>query len=121
MFDVYDTNQASQLYTEICLLVSFQCDALISLKGAFHDQGKIGMILEYMDLGSLELFLGPRIDLTEAALSSIAFQMIWGLAYLHYEYQIHRDIKPSNVLLVMHQSILTPTYFYDDSMHIIYS
>lgn len=39
LFNIYDRAQASQLYNEILLLTSFSCDALISLKGAFHDQG----------------------------------------------------------------------------------
>jgi serine/threonine protein kinase len=35
----------------------------------------------------------------EPAVASIAFQMLWGIAYLHYENVIHRDIKPANVLV----------------------
>lgn len=99
VFNVYDRTQASQLYNEILLLTSFQCDALISLKGAFHDHGSIGVILEFMDRGTLEFIKDPRINTTEMAMAGISFQMIWGLAYLHYEKQIHRDVKPGNVLM----------------------
>lgn len=106
MFNIYDHAQASQLYNEILLLTSFQCDALISLKGAFHDQGCIGVILEYMDRGSLEFLMDPDIRLSEDVMAAIAFQIIWGLGYLHYERQIHRDIKPGNILMVMNQSFL---------------
>lgn len=100
MFNIYDRAQASQLYNEILLLTSFQCDALISLKGAFHDQGQIGIILEYMDRGSLEFFSSVDMYIPEDVLASVAFQMVWGLGYLHYEKQLHRDIKPGNALLV---------------------
>ena len=44
MFNTFDKEQASQLQNELKLLISFQCDALISLKGVFHDEGSIGMI-----------------------------------------------------------------------------
>jgi serine/threonine protein kinase len=99
VFNVFDRTQASQLYNEILLLTSFQCDALISLKGAFHDHGSIGIILEFMDRGTLEFIKDPRIQTTELAIAGVTFQMIWGLAYLHYEKQIHRDVKPGNVLI----------------------
>lgn len=102
-FNILDKNQASQLYNEIYTLASFQCDALISLKGVFHQQGCIGIVLEFMDLGSLEgliKYTEAGNIIPEEALAGIAFQVIWGLCYLNYENQIHRDIKPGNILMV---------------------
>ena len=100
MFNVYDKGQASQLYNEILLLTSFQCDCLISLKGAFHDEGSIGVILEYMDKGSLEFLMDEKIEISERVMAGISFQILWGLGYLHYEKQIHRDVKAGNILMV---------------------
>lgn len=100
LFNVSDQTQASQLYNEILLLTGFQCDALIALKGAFHDQGCIGIIIEYMDRGSLEFLLKRDVHLSEPVMAAIAFQIVWGLGYLHYEKQIHRDVKPANILMV---------------------
>lgn len=100
LFNTFDRSQAGQLYNEVKLLLSFQCDCLISLKGAFHDHGNIGIILEYMDRGSLEFLMDKRYRISEEVMAAISFQMIWGLGYLHYEKQIHRDIKPGNVLMV---------------------
>ncbi|KAJ1407970.1 kinase-like domain-containing protein [Ochromonadaceae sp. CCMP2298] len=104
MFNVYDKGQASQLYNEILLLTSFQCDALISLKGAFHDEGSIGVILEYMDRGSLEFLCDDRLEVSEQVMAAIAFQICWGLGYLHYEKQIHRDVKPGNMLMTCRET-----------------
>jgi serine/threonine protein kinase len=102
MFNVYDKGQASQLYNEILLLTSFQCDALITLKGVFHDEGSIGVIIEYMDKGSLEFIMEERVEMNERAMAGITFQILWGLGYLHYEKQIHRDVKPGNILMVIY-------------------
>ena len=35
----------------------------------------------------------------ELVLSCITYQVLWGLAYLHYEHNTHRDIKPGNILI----------------------
>lgn len=110
MFNVHDKGQASQLYNEILLLTNFQCDALISLKGAFHDEGSIGVIIEYMDRGSIEFMMNRNIDVSESVMAAVAFQMLWGLGYLHYEKQIHRDVKPGNVLMVRF-SFISHIYF----------
>jgi mitogen-activated protein kinase kinase 1 len=35
----------------------------------------------------------------EFALANMAFQILWGLAYLRAGKKVHRDIKPSNLLI----------------------
>ena len=84
MFNVYDRSQSGQLFKEISMLASLQdCDALISLKGAFHMEGEIGVIIEHMDCGSLEFMLEQ--ELSEKVLAATFFQIVWGLGYLHYD------------------------------------
>ena len=61
MFNVYDDHQARQLFKEISVLATVQCDALVAMKGAFHNEGSIGVILEFMDRGSLEFVLDPSL------------------------------------------------------------
>ena len=101
-FNVYDDWQSESLKKELELLTKCnECDALITLKGVFHQEGEVGMILEYMDRGSLESLLIHRNDLvlSEEVLAAISFQIIWGLGYLHFEKILHRDVKPANVLI----------------------
>lgn len=99
MFSVYDKERRKQLQKEITTLSAVQCDALITFYGAFHKDGNIGVILEFMDRGSLEFILEPSIILNDRSMASITYQIMWGLAYLHYDNLLHRDIKPGNVLL----------------------
>lgn len=99
MFNVFDKSQASQLIKEITMLLSNNCEALIDLKGAFHNDGNIGVILEYMDKGSLDNVLQESKIVTKEVLAAIVYQLFWGLHHLHLHQKLHRDIKPSNALL----------------------
>mmetsp|Transcript_7432 Transcript_7432/g.13363 ORF Transcript_7432/g.13363 Transcript_7432/m.13363 type:complete len:237 (-) Transcript_7432:369-1079(-) len=35
----------------------------------------------------------------ERIVASVAYQILWGVAFLHFENSIHRDIKPANILV----------------------
>lgn len=81
-----------------------ECQCLVELEGAFLDEsdGSVTLVLEYMNFGSLSTALekcGSNNAMPEYAIASIAYQMIWGLGYLHHEGILHRDVKPANVLL----------------------
>jgi len=99
MFSVYDKGRRDQLRKEIRMLASIDCDALIQFHGAFYKEGDVGVILEYMDRGSLEFIVDQNFDIDDFSLASITYQIMWGLAYLHYDNNLHRDIKPGNVLM----------------------
>jgi len=82
-----------------CLHDSMDCPHIIELLEAYHREGSVRLLLEYMDCGSLEdVYKVERIP--ENVLSQVTCQILKGLQYLHEKKQIiHRDIKPSNVLL----------------------
>lgn len=98
-FNIFDQNHSQMLFAELNFLHQVDSEAIISMKGAFHDSGRCGLILEYMDRGSLEFLLDPEIAVTEEVMAAIVFQVIWGLGYLHYDNHLHRDIKPGNILM----------------------
>ncbi len=55
--------------------------------------------MEFQDYGPLSRILHYKKVLHENFLGYLAFQVLKGLAYLHWNKIIHRDIKPSNILL----------------------
>jgi mitogen-activated protein kinase kinase 3 len=98
VFNVFDRSKRSQLVAEIQSLYDSDCDALVSFFGAYYREGSITIALEWMDLGALSSVVARTGALPEPALAAVAFQVLWGLAYLRVEKRLHRDIKPSNLL-----------------------
>ena len=104
---IYDKNTRDQFKNDLKVLSSNKCKNIITFYGAFFTEGNVKILLEYMNLGSLDKILkviktkkfkAPCIP--ESILSKITKQILLGLSYLHKEkHQIHRDIKPANILI----------------------
>ena len=80
------------------------CGHLVATLDAYFIDGKIGILMEYMDGGSLVEALAAAQrklpGLPPLPLGPVAIQMLTGLRYMHREMkQVHRDLKPANVLL----------------------
>eukprot|EP00602_Paraphysomonas_sp_CaronLab_P006371 CAMPEP_0185027328 /NCGR_PEP_ID=MMETSP1103-20130426/12245_1 /TAXON_ID=36769 /ORGANISM="Paraphysomonas bandaiensis, Strain Caron Lab Isolate" /LENGTH=326 /DNA_ID=CAMNT_0027561263 /DNA_START=72 /DNA_END=1049 /DNA_ORIENTATION=+ len=99
IINMFDKSKRDQLIREICSLYDAQCPSLITFYGSFYREGSITIALEFMDGGSLANVLAQVGPIPENVLASIAFQILWGLAYLYHEKRVHRDIKPSNLLI----------------------
>eukprot|EP00980_Cylindrotheca_fusiformis_P019065 scaffold6433_cov125-Cylindrotheca_fusiformis.AAC.7 len=100
LFDI-SIQRRDMLLKELRALCNIDCKCLVQFHGAFLQDDTVTMVLEYMDRGSIEQLLQicPKTKLSERFVASIAYQMLWGLSYLHHEKIIHRDIKPGNVLI----------------------
>jgi serine/threonine protein kinase len=85
--------------TELSSFLVVECPSLITFHGAFHRDAKIGIVLEYMDRGSLNDIIEEHFQVPEATLAAMTYQILIGLAYLHFDGRLHRDVKPSNILL----------------------
>eukprot|EP01080_Neovahlkampfia_damariscottae_P008816 gene8816-766_t len=81
------------------LYQSMTCPYVVKFHQAFHREGSIQLLLEYMDCGSLEDIYKLTKVVPEDVLSEISYQLLQGLDYLGEKKIIHRDIKPSNILL----------------------
>eukprot|EP01138_Halocafeteria_seosinensis_P006972 gb/GECG01007130.1/.p1 GENE.gb/GECG01007130.1/~~gb/GECG01007130.1/.p1 ORF type:complete len:428 (+),score=49.86 gb/GECG01007130.1/:1-1284(+) len=99
VISVFDQSKRHQLLREIQALYDADCSSLVKFYGAYFLEGTIQIGLEYMDGGSLGNVVKQVGKIPEAALANIAYQVVWGLAYLKHEKRLHRDIKPSNILI----------------------
>jgi len=78
-----------------------QPSGIVSFYDAFSnvEDCTVGLIVEYMDGGSLEDIVTSGGITNESILANIAKQTLVGLQSLHDRNQIHRDLKPANILI----------------------
>ena len=59
----------------------------------------IAILMEYMNLGTLDLLLRTHGTFSEPKFADVARQVLNDLSYLHGQKIIHCDLKPSNLLV----------------------
>jgi len=82
---------------EIRVLAGLNHTNIASLYTAFHHEGQMVMVMEYVEGLDLRRKLQEGITLDEAV--SYARQTLLALEYAHSRNVIHRDIKPSNIMV----------------------
>lgn len=88
------------LKREINILKDCQSEFIVAYKGAFQSDGRLWIVMEYCDAGSLlDLMSICHKTLTETEIAATMNQALQGLKYLHNSRRIHRDIKSGNLLL----------------------
>lgn len=97
--NMYDKSKRGQLVSELHTLYVSDCAAMVQFYGATFHEGEVAVTLEFMDIGGLDSLLKKTGPVPEPVLACIAFQVLWGLAYLQHEKRVHRDIKPPNILI----------------------
>jgi len=103
--NIYDKSKRQQFKNDLKTLGDNNCTYLVRCYGAFFEKGSVKLVLEYMNIGSLDKLIkktkdNPAPCIPEQILSKITHQMLYGLLYLHkYKHIIHRDLKPANVLI----------------------
>ncbi|KAJ0008334.1 hypothetical protein Pint_29520 [Pistacia integerrima] len=93
-----------EFHAEVKLLMRVHHRNLTALVGYCIDGKNMGLIYEYMPMGTLEQHLSGKIEyiLSWEERMRIAVDAAQGLEYLHNGCKppmVHRDVKPSNILL----------------------
>lgn len=91
--------QRTQLQAELKQIEALKHDNIVSSYEAFFRDGKLYIVLEYMDCGTMnDLIKRHPKDFSEENLAFVARSLLRGLQHLHKSLVVHRDIKPANVL-----------------------
>lgn len=77
------------------------CPYLVTFYGAFLKpaQCAVSVVMEFMDMGSLQDLIDAKVTMSEEVLRHAAFCCITALDHLHSQRTAHRDIKPANILM----------------------
>ncbi|PIN12291.1 Mitogen-activated protein kinase kinase (MAP2K) [Handroanthus impetiginosus] len=94
-FGGHDSSNRAKLTGEARIMKKLDHPNLVKWHELFDIDGRIYVLLEHMDRGSVVSF-----DIkSESGLASVANQVLSGLSYLHLRNFPHGDIKPSNFFL----------------------
>ncbi|KAL1520278.1 hypothetical protein AB1Y20_023745 [Prymnesium parvum] len=95
-----DTDARHMAVNELKIAHNAHCPHLIRFVDAFFNEGKISIVMELADGGSLDDVIKRAGRIPEPPCQGVGVSMLQGLQYLHRElHQVHRDIKPANVMI----------------------
>ncbi len=95
-----DSTVRRQVFREMEILRRTDSPYVVQCHGTFEKpSGDIAIVMEYMNLGTLDTLLRTHGTFSEPKLADVARHVLNGLNYLHGHKIIHRDIKPSNLLV----------------------
>uniref|UniRef100_A0A6A7G9Q8 mitogen-activated protein kinase kinase n=1 Tax=Hirondellea gigas TaxID=1518452 RepID=A0A6A7G9Q8_9CRUS len=93
------TNHGQSLMMELQTLQRCTHPNIVSFYGAFFENGRVSILMDFMDHGTMKDMLQDSLPFPECHISAIINQVLKGLQYLHIDKKvIHRDLKPSNIL-----------------------
>lgn len=95
----FSSERRRMLVKELKTLTKVHSEHLVELYGAYLEVDQITMVLELMNLGSLDVILRHTKAIEETIIAPIAYQILLGLKSLHENRIMHRDLKPGNILL----------------------
>src|SRR5215470_8499936 len=73
---------------------------IITIYDLGEDQGRLFIVMEYLEGKDLRQTISQRRDLTLESKLTLMIQVCEGLAYAHHRGIVHRDIKPGNIFIV---------------------
>lgn len=97
---VVNYNPDSTVRREVDILRRSNSPYIIHCHAVFEKpSGDIGILMEFMESGTLQTQLKSHGTFSESKLADVARQILNGVNYLHAQKIAHRDIKPANILV----------------------
>ncbi|WWD17837.1 hypothetical protein CI109_102281 [Kwoniella shandongensis] len=88
-----------QILRELQIMNDCSSPYIVGYYGCFPVDVHVGIVMEYMDAGSLDYIYRPNGSISIDIVGKVAEAVLHGLMYLYDVHRIiHRDIKPSNIL-----------------------
>ncbi|KAM5541342.1 hypothetical protein V8D89_004896 [Ganoderma adspersum] len=112
------TTHCSVVLREVKVLESCQHPNICQLKEVFLECGRLNLVLELVQHGSLAAYLGEMGVLFEHQAQTVTRQICDALAYMHSRKIVHRDLKPENLLLGSRYPLIVKVSDFGLSKHI---
>ena len=96
---MWGTKLDSSQSREMELMRKLKSDYIVEYYGTSVIEGRLGIVMEFMALGSLEGLMSKKVLSSELKIRYVR-EICYGMRYLHSMNIIHRDLKLTNVLVV---------------------
>ena len=92
-------NRLYQAYLENQILNELDNPFIIKLYGAFEEDKKIHLVMDYLSKGDLSYFIKTNYPLADDIIKYYSAQIVLFLEYMQKMKLIHRDLKPQNIMI----------------------
>jgi len=92
-------NRLYQAYLENQILNELNSPFIVKTQGAFEEDGKIHIVMEYLPNGDFSHFIKTNYPLMDDIIKYYSAQIVLFLEYLQKMKLIHRDLKPQNIMI----------------------
>ena len=92
-------NRLYQAYLENQILNELDNPFIIKLYGAFEEDKKIHLVMDYLPKGDLSYFIKTNYPLADDIIKYYSAQIVLFLEYMQKMKLIHRDLKPQNIMI----------------------
>ena len=96
---IVEKNQMEHAKSERDILNEIKHPFIVRLRFAFQSEGKLYLVTDYYNGGTLFFHLRKAVCFTEARARFYAAELLLALDHLHTQNIIYRDLKLENVLL----------------------
>ena len=90
---------------EIAIVKNLKHDNIIKIMNATINDGKLDILMEYANGGTLREYLLKKKRLSEDEIIDLFVQICLAVKYIHDRKIIHRDLKTSNIFLLKNKTI----------------